>query len=210
MSETPVFRPNVVLCGENPQIALVHPSKNRAVASASYWRCTYSPCGEGNILLIHLARDVAKATGHPTVAIYTDQIAVARYVTDTFNQHFDGWQKLNLPAVEPQTARFFFESDSRQYYRIGCHADTQVVTLVWRDVHPPELRMFPDLNGGGFGASGDEHYDVHTVICLCGSASIQIGSNLIGGEVQTAERNGRFLSSAFLAFSEVWLKRDDD
>lgn len=208
MSETPIFRPNVVLCGENPQIILIHPNKHRAVATASFWRCTYSPCGEGNILLVHLSKDVAKGTNHPPTAIYTDQPAVARYITDTFNQHFEGWKKLGLPTVEPRTARFFFESDSRQYYRIGVHTEDQAVTLIWRDVRPPELRMFPDINGGGFGIGGDEHYDVQTVISLCGSASIQIGSHLVGGEVQTADRNGRFMSSAFLAFSEVWLKRD--
>jgi hypothetical protein len=208
MTDALIFRPNVVFCGENPQIFLTQPGSEGPVASASYWHCTYSPCGEGNVMLLYLNESTANSTGHPTHTIFTDNRDLARYVTDTFNQHFDGWGRLGFNQVEAEFGRFFPDTDSRKYVRIACHTSDKIVTLRWRDIRSPELRMFSDLNGGGFGVNRDEHYDVHTVICLCGDATIQIGNRRVRGLVQTAERNGRFMSSAFLAFSEVWMKRD--
>lgn len=47
-------------------------------------------------LLLYLDAANATAVGQPAAVIYADNAPLARYLTDTFNQHFDGWKDLAL------------------------------------------------------------------------------------------------------------------
>ena len=45
----------VIFCGENPEKRLVRPEDVDAeIAFASYWRCSYSPYGSGQLLALHI------------------------------------------------------------------------------------------------------------------------------------------------------------
>jgi hypothetical protein len=78
--------------------------------------------------------------------------------------------------------------------------------LLWQDIRKRQLFVITDLNDGGFGINGNEHYDVYTNIMLCGEATITVNGQVVAGQIIAEERDGRFTSSAFLAFSETWLK----
>src|SRR6478672_484145 len=124
----------VIFTGENPGLSLFRPGNGELVAAASYWRCTYSAHGEGNALIMWLDLTAAGAGEGTLTAIYADNKAMARFVTDTLNQHFGDFQNKGFPAVAPEPARFFQESDSRVYHRVVAHADAHRIELVWRDV----------------------------------------------------------------------------
>jgi hypothetical protein len=197
----------VVFCGENPAIVLVNSDTGTTTAAASYWDCTYSVYGEGQVLLVYLDDANAAELGQPTIAVYADNIPLGRYLTDTFNQHFDDWKAFGFGGAPIQQARFFKESDSREFYRVACHAEQTHIDLLWHDIRGCDFRTFLDLFGGGFGAAGDEHYHVANVIFLCGQGRIAINQRTAAGEAQTRTLdNGRFSSSVFVALSETWIK----
>ncbi|MEZ4669331.1 MAG: hypothetical protein R3E39_15610 [Anaerolineae bacterium] len=161
---------HVVFCGENPHIVLYDAAAS-ITAAASFWDCTYSPLGEGRVLLLYLDFANRTALDQPAAVIYTDNAPLARYLTDTFNQHFEDWQDLGFAVAPVQPARFFKEADTRTLYRVACHAQSTHIELLWQDVRPPDLRLMPDLQGGGFGTARDEHYHVANVILLVGRAA---------------------------------------
>lgn len=197
----------IAFCGENPVIELYDSAAETITAAASYWRCTYSPYGEGQALLLYLDAGNAASLQQPTTAIYTDNTPLARYVTDTFNQHFDGWKSFGFKDTPIQQARFFTEADMSQFYRVACHTDTSVIEVLWTAIRSSDFRIFPDLNGGGFGAAGDEHYHVSNAIFLCEQGVISVNHQQASGKAQTRTLpDGRFSSSVFVALSETWVK----
>ena len=73
----------IAFCGENPVMEFYVPGTETLAAAVSYWHSTYSPQGEGHALLVYLDPANAAALGQPTVAIYADNVPLARYLTDT-------------------------------------------------------------------------------------------------------------------------------
>jgi hypothetical protein len=197
----------IAFCGENPVLELYSPGTETIAAAASYWHSTYSPYGEGQVLLVYLdAANVARL-GQPSTAIYADNAPLARYLTDTFNQHFDDWKDLGFRDAPVYQARFFKESNTSQYYRVVCHTQTAVIEASWTDIRSSDFRTYADLNGGGFGATGNEHYHVSNAIFLCGQGHININQQQVAGEAFTHMMpDDRFTSSVFVALSETWVK----
>jgi hypothetical protein len=189
----------VIFAGENPGLSLYGPNGGGLVAAASYWRCTYSPHGEGNVLVLWLDLAGAGLGQGELRAIFTDNAPMARFVTDTLNQHFGDYQPRDFPSVQPQPARFFQESDSRHYHRVVCHGADHAVELVWRDVRDRQMVIGSDLTLGG------RSFELATVICPCAGATLTLDGKPAAGEVRLSERDGRPQSSAFLAFAESWV-----
>jgi hypothetical protein len=191
-----VYKSPVIFAGENPGLTLYAPGEDRVVAAASYWRGTYSPAGEGNVLIIwYVGGD-----GGTARAIFADNAALGRFVTDTFTQHFGSFSDQGFAAVEPTMARFFQESDSRSYHRVACHAGEQVIELVWRDVRDRQMMLVSEM------ALGGRSFELATIMCPCGEASITIAGQPLAGEVRVStDGGGRPRSSAFLAFAESWV-----
>ena len=192
------YKSPVIFCGENPGLSLFRPGTDELVAAASYWRCTYSPHGEGNALLLWLDQDQAGTGTGGLTAIYADNLPMARFVTDTLNQYFADFQDRGFPSAQPEVARFFQESDSRRYHRVVCHSGERQVALVWRDVEDRQMVIGSDL------PMGERSFDLATVICPCATGIIEIDGKAVSGEVRFSERDGQRRSSAFLAFAESW------
>jgi hypothetical protein len=188
----------VVFAGENPGLSLFRPGTGDLVAAASYWRCTYSAHGEGNALILWLDATAAGGSGART-AIYADNAAMARFVADALTQHFGDFQDKGLPGVAPEPARFFQESDSRDYHRVVAQAEGRRVELVWWDVRDYQQVIGSAMTLGGRG------WELATVICPCAEATITVDGRPVEGAVRLTERDGRPQSSAFLAFAESWV-----
>lgn len=189
----------VIFTGENPGLSLFRPGSGELVAAASYWRCTYSAHGEGNALIFWLDCAAAGVGDGTLTAIYTDNAPMARFVTDTLNQHFGDFQDKGFPSVTPESARFFQESDSRRYHRVVTHAGEHSIELVWRDVRDYQQVIGSEMALGGRG------FELATVICPCAEGAITFDGKPVQGEVRLTERDGRPQSSAFLAFAESWV-----
>ena len=188
----------VIFTGENPGLTLYAPGSDRVVVAASYWRCTYSAHGEGNALILCVdAPDLGTWQ-----AIYADNAAMGRFVTDTLTQHFGDFKERGLPSVAVRPGRFFQESDSRRYHRVVCHAEDRAVELIWREVRDRQLLQVSDM------ALGPGHFDLSTVICPCGAATVTLDDAPVAGRVrESTDEGGKPSSSAFLAFAEAWVAR---
>jgi hypothetical protein len=196
----------IAFCGENPVMELYTPGTETITAAASYWHSTYSPYGEGHSLLLYLDAANAALLGQPSAAIYADNAPLARYLTDTFNQHFDGWKDLGFKEAAVYQARFFTDTDTRQFYLVTCHTQKSVIDVLWTDIHSSDFRSYADLNGGGFGVARDEHYHVSNAIFLCGQGHISINQQqVIGAPFTRTLPDDRFTSSVFVALSETWV-----
>lgn len=200
MSDTTARRGKVIFSGENPGLTLYQPGTERIVAAASYWRCVYSAEGEGNALLIWIDPETSGLGDLARTTIYADNPGVGRLVADRFTQHFGNFRDRGFDKIEPVQARFFQESDSRWYHRVACNFGQGVVELVWWDVLDYQMVNRTDYQ------VGPGRWELHTVICPCGSARIQVNNRDVPGEVRASRDGDQPKSSAFLAFSETWLE----
>lgn len=188
----------VIFTGENPGLTLHTPGGDGIAVAASYWRCTYSEHGEGNALIIR----VDTPEHGRWVAIYADNAAMGRFVTDTMTQYFGDFKDMGFPSVAIRPARFFQESDSRRYHRVVCHGEDHAIEMVWREVVDRQLLQVSEM------ALGPSHFDLATVICPCAAATVTIDDTPIAGDVRVSTNaSGLPSSSAFLAFAETWVQR---
>ena len=197
----------LALCGENPALTLYQPGTAVIVAVAGYWRCVYSPFGAGEAILVWVDPTTAGPGATASHAIYSDNLPMARYIVGTFNQHFPEFAGLGFGALEPLPARFFQESHER-YHRATCHAGSRTIELTWGEILDRRLFLRP-----GF-PCGARRFDLSTVLCPCGTASLVIDGRAVVGEVRVrservqSETGGEASapqSSAFLAFCETWI-----
>jgi hypothetical protein len=188
----------VIFAGENPGLSLFR-SGGELVVAASYWRCTYSAHGEGNALMLWLDRAAAGMGEGTLTAIYADNAALGRFLSDTLNQHFGDFRDKGFASVHPEPARFSQESDSRSYHRVAVYTEAHRIELVWRDVRDYQQVIATEM------ALGGRSFELATVICPCAEGTLTFDGATIPGEVRLSERDGRPQSSAFLAFAESWV-----
>ena len=188
---------NVIFSGENPGLTLMRAGSDQTVAAASYWRCVYSEHGEGNALLLLVDPSGSGLGDLAPHAIYTDNAAVARLVTERFTQHFGGFKDLGFAGMDTTPARFFQDSDSRWYHRVVCNPGDKVIELAWWDVLAYNVVERENYQ------LGDTRWRLTTLICPCEGASILVNNQQVQGEVRV-NRGDDISSSSFLAFSETW------
>ena len=187
----------VIFTGENPGLTLYAPGGDKVAVAASYWRCTFSAHGEGNALIFCV--DTPELGTWQ--AIYADNAALGRFVTDTLTQHFGDFKERGLPSVAVRQGRFSQELAPNSH-RVVCQAEGRAIELVWREVRDRQLLQVADM------VLGTNHFDLSTVICPCGGATITLDGTPIPGDVrESTDANGKPGSSAFLAFAEAWVQR---
>lgn len=188
-------RPRVAFAGENPLIMLYRPVGEDLVAVASLWHARYTEHGSGTSLLLWAD---AAATGlgdaSPT-GIYTDNLALARHLWDTFNRRWDPLLGRGLEGAEPQPAQFA-QARGAHLHRTTCTTGTRLIELEWRDPGPAIwTETYP------------YEYRTTAVIVPCPDAAILVDGHAARGEVRP--HADEFVSSAVLAFCETWLTRPD-
>ncbi|MDP8908370.1 MAG: hypothetical protein M3N47_04475 [Chloroflexota bacterium] len=196
MSEPELKRP-VIFAGENPMILLYAPGSNDIVAAATYWRCVYSPEGEGNALIIWVDPAVSGRGDRAPCGLYADNVTMALMVWTNFTQHFGPFQGRGIEDRMPQATRFFQVAEGRRQHRVTCAVGPSVIELLWQDAFDAFQTVTTPVVEG-------KAYEVASVVLPCARASITIDGHTVPGEVHHPE--GFFQSSAFLAFCESWVE----
>jgi hypothetical protein len=195
---TEINRP-VLFSGENPGMTLYLPGTEQVVAVASYWHCTDSPWGVGHALVLWLDTGTTPATDVSHGCIFTDNLDLAQVLIKNLTQHFPEFRDVPVETLAYTNAHCEHTYDG-MLYQVICLTPEIRVEIKWSEVLDRKQVVWPQF------PAGQAAYDLTTVICSCRVGDIQINGKLTGGEVEIAQTaDGRFSSSAFLAFAETWV-----
>jgi hypothetical protein len=175
---------SVIFTGENPDLILYDDSGQMTVA-ASYWHCTFSQFGQGNVLVLWLREGIK--------TIYTDNPALAT-MAQMLTSYFEGFQELAVPTFPIYDATFSRTLDGKAFYQVTCLSGGTRTELTWqtfRDVYSVKDRFH-------FG----RNYEISFVVCTCETGRVVIGGEAVVGKVRWFDRDPA--SSVFLALAESW------
>jgi hypothetical protein len=195
---TEIKRP-ILFSGENPGMTLYFPGTEQVVAVASYWHCTDSPCGVGHALILWLETGITPATDVGHGCIFTDNLELAKVLVKNLTQYFPEFREVPIVSLAYTSAHCEHTYDG-SCYRVICLSPEAQVEIQWAEVLDRKQVIWPQF------PAGQAAFDLSTVICPCRIGDIQINGKLIGGEVKTVQTaDGKFSSTAFLAFAETWV-----
>jgi hypothetical protein len=195
----------VIFCGENPEIRLVRPENvDREIAFASYWRCTYSPYGSGQLLALHIEANVLESGVDALTLIAADNLPLGRALVDDLVQHFPGLDHIPFTDINVQVATLSQANDGQKNYRVECRTAQHHIDITWADVL--DVRLPQTYSNFISETERGTALDVSNVICPVGSGSIIINGAAVNGCVHSLYDGTMNRSTAFLAFSETWVR----
>ncbi|MEO8612002.1 MAG: hypothetical protein ABI690_29165 [Chloroflexota bacterium] len=196
----------VIFCGENPEMRLVRPDNPDAeIAFASYWRCAYSPYGSGQLLALHIEPKVLEIYRDGLTVLLADNLPLGRALVDELVQYFPGVGHIPFTTIKVETAALSHSGDGQKIYRVNVCSAGHEIDITWENVL--DVRLPKTYSDFIHEAERGTVLDVSNVICPVGQGSIVINGARVGGDVYSFHDGTIPRSTAFLAFSETWVRR---
>jgi hypothetical protein len=196
------FRGTVDWSGENPGISLKEDPDGPFTSVASFFRVVVSPYGRGQALMLMMSPFVADPP--PTAGNYCfhDNEQLARYLVEDFVSYFGAWKDtpglknlkyLPLRSVTPlgNTTSMYREHILGEYWDIA---------LTWTHFGAPFCFALPPEKS----ATG-KHWMPSTFVPAT-QATITVNGKMLPGKPVPREIAGNEITTAFLAFSETWIR----
>ena len=184
----------VYVSGENPVIRLLDKPGGTVLAVASFWRIIWSPVGTGHVC--YVTTGDGKGTGDLRIAI-TDNQKLLDFLT---NEVLGSYDKTYRERPFKSIAGTFASSGSAMNeWKESCRSDQYNVELVWRDLYPPFQLDTPT-------GTSPNPFGITSLFIPAKSADLLINGQKTAGSVFPQMRGPAQSSSAFLAFSETWIK----
>lgn len=201
----PIFKGEVDWSGENPGIYLKEDPDGPWTGLMCFYRVVYSPHGMGSGVVVLDEPNVAK--GRPEVDNFCicDNEALARYLTAEFFSKFAAFKVssgMDALSYLPMTS-LRREGDTRSSCTEVIAADGLEVRLNWEGLSDRYAVNMPAELGP------TKQHDMLSFFIDATQASVTINGRPLRGRVVTRNCGGTSKSSAFLAFSETWIKRAD-
>jgi len=200
----PVNPGQVEWSGDNPGIYLQRHAEGPFAALALFFRVVLSPHGCGTAMLVLGDPDIAAGWPEARNLCITDNQALCNYLLDGFVANmpsFRGKAGLTHASVLPLTAaRTVGSTDSR--FAEVVQSGTLVAEMAWEQLGTPfavEARKEQSSTGT---------HDVVGIFLEARAAQITLAGESLDGQVAQRPMFGRTISTAFLAFSETWIKPD--
>jgi hypothetical protein len=198
-----LFHPGTVdWSGDNPGIYLRRAADEPFCTLAVYFRIALSPHGKGNVMV--LFADPARAGGYPEVAnlCVADNQRLARYLVASFLTKFGAFRDAAafsgltyLPLTGIQEG-----GDNRRNHVQKISAKGLRVTLEWKKLGAEfAVDLPPEKSATGV-------HEMYSCFREAGDAAIAVNGRKLPGKPFPRDFHGRPTSSAFLAFSETWVK----
>jgi hypothetical protein len=196
------FPGTVEWSGENPGISLKETPDGPFVTAASFFRVVLSPFGRGHALMLAMSPQDAAPPAARGNFCFTDNEKLARYLASDFLSYFGAWKDtpglrglVYRPLDSVQTS-----GDAASTYSETVKAGDLTVQLTWSRLGkafcfalPPELS-----------ASGKHH--MPSTFVPCSEATVTVNGKALPGKPVPREMAGQKISTAFLAFSETWIR----
>ena len=192
----------VYVTGENPGIRLFDKEGGTILTAISYWRLIWSPAGPGHIAFV----TTGKSPGDLRLAFVDNRKLydflskeITTILDPTFTQR--PFTVVEAKFKDPGQGTFSDSGDySMKERRVTFKAPKYSVVLVWRDFYEP-FQIDTPANSGGRNPFG-----VTSLFIPAKSVDVIINGKKATGNVYPQKRGPAQSSSAFLAFSESWVK----
>lgn len=185
----------VFISGENPVIRLLDKPDGTPRVVASFWRIIWSPVGAGHVC--YVTTGDGKGAGDLRIAL-TDNQKLLDYLTNDILGTYDKSYH-ERPFKPIRGASFSKSGDALTDWRETCKSQEYTIEMVWRDFYPPFQLDTP--TGGARNPFG-----ITSLFIPARAADVIINGKKIDGVVVPQPRGPAQSSSAFLAFSETWIK----
>jgi hypothetical protein len=197
----------VYLTGENPVIRLLDKPGGAVLTFASYWRIVWSPAGPGHVC--YLTTGDGKSPADLRVAL-TDNRKLYDYITENImapvlDQDIAGRPYTPVAATFDDPGRGTFttnatgDSSTMTERRITARSNKYTVVLVWHDFLEP-FQLDTPVGGAA------NPFGVTSLFIPAKTATVLINNKKAAGNVYPQMRGPAQSSTAFLAFSESWIK----
>jgi hypothetical protein len=211
----------VYLTGEHPEIRLLDKAGGKVLTSVSYWRVVWSPVGPGHVCYVSTttgpksgtdpksgdgrSASDGKTASDVRVAL-TDNRKLYDYLTENIMAPVLDRAIAERPYApvaatfdDPGRGTFNTAGDVMTERRITARANKYTVVLVWHDFGEP---FQADTQVGG----AANPFGVTSLVVPARTATVFINGAHAAGNVYREMRGGAASSSAFLAYSESWVK----
>ena len=188
--------------GDNPGIYLKDAADGPFVSLMVWFRIALSAYGKGHVLV--LFEDPTRAAAWPELANFCicDNESLARYLVERFCKKFGVFREARafaaLPYLPMQTHAA--SGDNVTSSVVSVTALGVQVDLIWDKLGKPfAADVLPEQSATGA-------HEMYSVFVESADASIVVNGRRLRGRPFPRPFMGRSASSAFLAFSETWLK----
>lgn len=204
MDKSPIHPGQVDWTGDNPGIYLKDHQDGPWTSLATFFRIFYSPHGMGHGLLLLADPGEEKSLPDAHNFCITDNEDLARFLVADFFSNFASFKVspgINAISYLPLTENRR-EGDTRsEYSEVVCSAEFEV-RMTWKDLGVPYAVDMPAANGP------TKIHEMYSLFLDSGDASIEVNGRTLNGRVVERDFAGTRKSTAFLAFSESWMRTD--
>ena len=190
----------VYVTGENPVIRLFDKQNGTPLTFVSYWRIAWSPVGPGRVC--YVTTGDGKSPADVRVAL-TDNRELDDFLTREIMSVLDPSIQARPFSVVQATfndpGQGVFNNSLMQERTIGVNSSKYKIRLTWRDFIEPF--QFDTPVGGARNPFG-----VASLFIPARDAEVMINGKKAPGNVYPQMRGPAQSSTAFLAFSESWVK----
>jgi hypothetical protein len=193
----------VYLTGENPVIRLLDRQGGNVLTFMSYWRIVWSPAGPGHVC--YITTGDGKSPADLRVAL-TDNRKLYDYVTTNIMAPVLDKAIADRPYTpaaatfdDPGRGTFTVDGSTMTERRITARSNKYTLVLVWSDFLEP-FQLDTPVGGAA------NPFGVTSLFIPAKTATVLINEKKAAGNVYPQMRGPAQSSSAFLAFSESWVK----
>lgn len=201
MTEASPFNRGVVdWTGDNPGIYLKETAEGPYTTLMVYFRIVLSPHGPGNAMLL-LANPTGKgSTTAPNVFVGNND-KLSHYLFDDFCRKFGVFRgAAAMDTVEFRALDSVAERGDGRSYTVELKSGKDQFTLRWGDLQAPfAADVLPARSATG-------HHEMYSCFVESRDAAIAVNGAKLKGRPFPRDFMGRPTSSAFLAFSETWVR----
>ena len=198
-AHSPIDAGRVEWAGDNPGIYLKDSSDGDWSRLALYFRVVLSPTGPGKAMLVLNSPDRNDGVAAGNVCI-TDNVPLVKYLTDGFIGRFPTFR--NRQGLAAMTTLKLASSETiagEDSYVEIVRAEGLSLTMTWTGLGTP-FAVAVDPRESATGS-----HRMYSTFRQASGARVCIDDRVLDGAVVSRPFFGIAMSSAFLAFSEIWI-----
>jgi hypothetical protein len=189
--------------GENPGMYLREAADGPFVTLISFFRVVLSPHGRGHAAFIFQDPQGDGTDPRKSNVCVTDNEPLARYLKYNFVAHFaafKGVKALSSFRVEKGT-NFTASGDARTTYTEHFRGERGEVSLTWEPLGDVFMVEFPKEK------SATGRHEMFSLFVNASGVRVTVNGQAVAGRPFPRDVAGKQGSTAFLAFSETWVRR---